>query len=208
MGNCIPTTPHARSLARIHAAELTAQYAAQRAASMQRPTQPVAPNLSYDELVVADANRRIRAEEQKEISIAEKKRFEEDVAEKIALAKDPNHVTRAMIEEYSNPEDSYSVNALFKRVRIKNNILSSTSPIVVQLGQLNDPFSPTIHASDDDRQKLNQLEHQYKQDVSGRYELAKSIVYYKHNYLDTYIRTNERIKTIEREVDTIRRRYT
>jgi hypothetical protein len=109
MGNCIPTTPRARSLARVHAAELTAQYAAQRAAmmtAMQRPTQPVAPNLSYDELVVAEANRRIRAEELRcqaedlrQTALAEKLRFDADVAERIALQKNPNHVTRAMIAE-------------------------------------------------------------------------------------------------------------
>jgi len=106
MGNCIPTTPHARSLARVHAAELTAQYAAQRAATMQRPTQPVAPNLSYDELVVAEANRRIRAEELRcqaedlrQTALAEKLRFDADVAERIALQKNPNHLTRAMVAD-------------------------------------------------------------------------------------------------------------
>jgi hypothetical protein len=66
---------------------------------MQRPTQPVTPNLSYDELVVAEANRRIRAEEHREIALAEKKRLEEDVAELIALQKNPHHVTRAMVAD-------------------------------------------------------------------------------------------------------------
>jgi hypothetical protein len=73
---------------------------------------PVAPNLSYDELVVAEANRRIEeekrrieAEKQKEIAIAEKKRFDDDVAEKIALAKNPGHVTRAMIAEATRERD-------------------------------------------------------------------------------------------------------
>ena len=82
MGNCIPTTPRARSLARVRAAELTAQYAMQRAAvmtSMQPPTQPiapppVAPKPSYDELVVAEANRRI-----------ERKLFQEDVAKRMII---------------------------------------------------------------------------------------------------------------------------
>lgn len=74
----------------------------------QRTVQPVpyvvAPNLSYDELVVVEANRRIEAEKQRieaekqwNIALAEKKRFEEDVAEKIALAKNPGHMTRAML---------------------------------------------------------------------------------------------------------------
>jgi hypothetical protein len=57
---------------------------------------PVAPNLSYDELVVAEANRRIEAEKQQKIALAEKKRFEDDVAEQVALANNPGHMTRAM----------------------------------------------------------------------------------------------------------------
>jgi hypothetical protein len=108
MGNCIPTTPRARSLARVRAAELTAQYAMQRAAviTAQYATPPVAPNLSYDELVVAEANRRIRAEELRckaedlrQTALADKLRFDADVAERIALQKNPNHVTRAMVAD-------------------------------------------------------------------------------------------------------------
>ena len=103
MGNVITTRPQRGGDARARAAELTAQYAAQRAAAMQ---QPVASNLSYDELVVAEANRRIRAEELRcqaedlrQSALAEKMRFDADVAERIALQKNPNHVTRAMIAE-------------------------------------------------------------------------------------------------------------
>ena len=88
MGNCIPTH-------RDHVRQLCDQ---QIYAAMQSCVQPVAPNLSYDELVVAEANRRIEEEKRREIALAEKKRFEEDVAEKIALAKNPNHVTRAIVE--------------------------------------------------------------------------------------------------------------
>ena len=73
---------------------------------------PVAPNLSYDELVVAEANRRIEeekqrieAEKQNAIAIAEKKRFDDDVAEKIALTKNPGHITRAMIAEATRERD-------------------------------------------------------------------------------------------------------
>jgi hypothetical protein len=109
MGNCIPTTPRARSIARVHAAELTAQYAAQRAAvmtAMQPPTQPlapppvapppVAPKPSYDRSPIAEAKRRIEAEKQREA----KKLYEEDVADQIIiLTKNPKHVTRIMREE-------------------------------------------------------------------------------------------------------------
>jgi hypothetical protein len=63
--------------------------------------QPIAPNLSYDELVVAEANRRIEEEKRREIALAEKKRFEDDVAEQVALAKNPEHMTRAMVNEES-----------------------------------------------------------------------------------------------------------
>ena len=63
---------------------------------MQSIPHPVAPKPSYDELVVAEANRRIEEEKQREIALAEKKRFEDDVAEQVALAKNPGHMTRAM----------------------------------------------------------------------------------------------------------------
>jgi hypothetical protein len=108
MGNCIPTTPQRGGDARARAAELTAQYAMQRAAVMaaQYATQPITSNLSYDELVVAEANRRIRAEELRcraedlrQIALAEKLRFDADVAERIALQKNPHHVTRAMVAD-------------------------------------------------------------------------------------------------------------
>ena len=68
-------------------------------AAWQSRVQPVAPNLSYDELVVAEANRRIEEEKLREIALAEKKRFDNDVAERIALQKNPNHVTREMVAE-------------------------------------------------------------------------------------------------------------
>jgi hypothetical protein len=143
MGNVIVTPPQRGGDARARAAELTAQYAAQRAAVMQSAAQPVAPKLSYDELVVAEANRRIRAEKQREIALAEKKRFEEDVAEKIAVAKDPNHMTRAMIEEYNKPEN----------VRARR----AASIQKMKLDKLNFWCPPHLKLTDDDRNKLEKL---------------------------------------------------
>lgn len=61
------------------------------------PPQPTAiSKASYDELVIAEAKRRIAAEKQRQVTLAEKKRFEEDVAEQITLQKNPNHTTREM----------------------------------------------------------------------------------------------------------------
>lgn len=115
--------------------------------AMNSAAQPVAPNLSYDELVVAEANRRIQAEKQQEIALAEKKRFEEDVAEKIALAKDPNHVTRAMIEEYNKPEN---VKAREDAAIEKNKL------------QIMEMWYPShLNLSDADRNKLDKLKTDY-----------------------------------------------
>jgi hypothetical protein len=114
---------------------------------MPPPVQPVAPKLSYDELVVAEANRRIQAEKQQEIALAEKKRFEEDVAEKIALAKNPNHVTRAMIEEYNKPEN---VKAREDAALEKNKL------------QIMEIWYPSrLNLSDADRNKLDKLKIDY-----------------------------------------------
>jgi hypothetical protein len=89
MGNCIPTHREQQI------------YAAMPSRVQPVASPPVAPNLSYDELVVAEANRRIEEEKRREIALAEKKRFEDDVAEQVALAKNPGHMTRAMVNEES-----------------------------------------------------------------------------------------------------------
>jgi hypothetical protein len=150
MGNVITTPPQRGGDARARAAELTAQYAMQRAAvmaAMQSSAQPVAPKPSYDELVVAEANRRIEAEKQREIALAEKKRFEEDVAEKIAIAKDPNHKTRAMIEEYNKPENVRARRAASIQ-KMKLQIIEQWCPSHLKL-------------TDDDRNKLEKLLKEY-----------------------------------------------
>lgn len=65
--------------------------------SIQATTSVTKP--SYDELVAAEANRRIELEKHQQSALAEKKRFEEDVAEQIALAKNPEHTTREMMRQ-------------------------------------------------------------------------------------------------------------
>jgi hypothetical protein len=140
MGNVITTRPQRGGDARARAAELTAQYAAQRAAAMQ---QPVVPNLSYDELVVVEANRRIRAEELRcqaedlrQSALAEKMRFDADVAERIALQKNPNHVTRAMIAEAAREKARLDKLAAEEhQAKVANNTLPTTQQILMLFEQ-------------------------------------------------------------------------
>jgi hypothetical protein len=165
MGNVITTPPQRGGDARARAAELTAQYAMQRAAvvaAMQSSAQPVAPKPSYDELVVAEANRRIEAEKQREIALAEKKRFEEDVAEKIAIAKDPNHKTRAMIEEYNKPENVRARRAASIQ-KMKLQIIEQWCPSHLKL-------------TDDDRNKLEKLMAEYYKLIHKKDDLERGLV--------------------------------
>jgi hypothetical protein len=193
MGNVITTRPQRGGDARARAAELTAQYAAQRAAVMQSVAQPVAPKLSYDELVVAEANRRIEAEKQREIALAEKKRFEEDVAEKIAVAKDPNHMTRAMIEEYNKPEN----------VRARR----AASIQKMKLNKLNFWCPPHLKLTDDDRNKLENL---MAENDKLRNHTQHLHLHHGRNvgiHAETLYRDKVRMADIEKERESIYSRY-
>ena len=194
MGNCIPTPrEHKRQLREQH---LQLYAAAQSRLQLVAPPPvapppvappPVAPKPSYDELVVAEANRRIDAEKQKEIAIAEKKRFEEDVAEKIALAKDPNHVTRAMTAEYNKPEN------------VKARRDAAVEKRKLQIMEM--WFPSHLHLTDVDRNKLHKLKTEYER----LYDWQRG---YRGPLCDELFSNRVKITEIIKEKEAIHKSYT
>lgn len=155
---------------------------------------PVAPNLSYDELVVAEANRRIEEEKRREIALAEKKRFEEDVAEKIALAKDPNHKTRAMIEEYNKPENVQARRA------------ASIQKMKLQRMEFWCPSH--LKLTDDDRNKLEKLMAEYYKLIHKKQKLELGPVgNLPYDYAEIMYRDKVRSADIWKERETIHSIY-
>jgi len=155
---------------------------------------PVAPKPSYDELVVAEANRRIEAEKLREIALAEKKRFEEDVAEKIAIAKDPNHKTRAMIEEYNKPENVQARRA------------ASIQKMKLQRMEFWCPSH--LKLTDDDRNKLEKLMAEYYKLIHKKQNLERGPVgNLPYDYAEIMYRDKVRSADIWKERETIHSIY-
>jgi len=190
MGNCIPT--HRERKRQRFEQQILQLYAAAQSRLQPVAPPPVAPKPSYDELVVAEANRRIEEEKQKGIAIAEKKRFEEDVAEKIALAKDPNHVTRAMIAEYNKPEN------------VKARRDASLEKRRLQIMEMWCPSH--LHLTDVDRNKLDKLrlEHDKLWNSQCRFESTPN----PGQFADKMYGNRVRIADIIKEKETIHKSYT